>query len=124
MIKIRWEIGLWLYNIKVNNYDYYILLKNIIINVQLGWEVNILHNDTKINDFDVLGVLILEPFFWGNLIFKICSFCIKSHVWGREEFLWEAPPECNAAKLRYECFSLLFMLDNLLGEATQWKIVT
>ena len=42
-------------------------------------------NDTKINDFDE-GVLILEPFFWDNVIFKICSFCIKSHVWGREEF--------------------------------------
>ena len=41
-----------------------------------------------------------------------------------------APPDCNAAKLRNECFSLLFMLallykaraDNLPGEATQWKI--
>ena len=68
-----------------------------------------LQNDTKINDFDE-GVLILKPFFWGNVIFKICSFCIKSHVWGREEFLWVAPPDCNAAKLRNECFSLLFML--------------
>ena len=27
-------------------------------------------NDTKINNFDE-GVLILEPFFWGNVIFKI-----------------------------------------------------
>ena len=80
-------------------------------------------NDTKINDFDE-GVLILEPFFWVNVIFKIRSFCIKSHFWGREEFLWVASPECNAAKLRNECFSL-FMLaplykaraDTLLGEA-------
>ena len=47
-------------------------------------------NDTKINDFDE-GVLILEPFFWGNVIFRIGSFCIKSHVWGREEFLRVAP---------------------------------
>ena len=35
-------------------------------------------NDTKSNDFDE-GILILEPYFWGNVIFKICSFCIKSH---------------------------------------------
>ena len=34
-----------------------------------------LQNDTKINDFDE-GVLILEPFCWGNVVFKICSFCI------------------------------------------------
>ena len=85
-------------------------------------------NDTKFNDFDE-GVLILEPFFWGNVIFKICSFCIESHIWGKEEFLWVAPPDDNAAKLRNECFSL-FMLaslykasaDTLSGEAKQWKI--
>ena len=35
-----------------------------------------LQNDTKIIDFDE-GVLILEPFFWGNVIFKICSFVSK-----------------------------------------------
>ena len=86
-------------------------------------------DDTKIVNFDE-GVLILEPFFWGNVIFKICTFCIKSHVWGREEFLWVAPPDSNVAKLCNECFSL-FMLaslykqraDTLPGEATQWKIV-
>ena len=85
-------------------------------------------NDTNINDFDEV-VLILQPFSWGNIIFKICSFCIKSHVSGREEFLWVAPPECNAAKLRNECFSL-FMLaslyraraDTLPGESKQWTI--
>ena len=86
-------------------------------------------NDTKINDFDE-GVLILEPFFWGNVIFKICFFCIKSHDWGFwEEFLWVAPPDCNTAKLHNDCFSL-FMLssffkaraDTLTGEAKQWKI--
>ena len=54
-------------------------------------------DDTKIVNFDE-GVLILEPFIWGNVIFKICTFCIKSHVWGREEFLWVAPPDSNAAK--------------------------
>ena len=48
-------------------------------------------NDTKINDFDE-GILIPEPFFWGNVVFKICSFCIESHVRSREEFLWVAPP--------------------------------
>ena len=57
-----------------------------------------LQNDTKIIDF-YEGVLILEPCFWGMVIFKICSFRIKSHVWGKEEFLWVAPPDCNAAKL-------------------------
>ena len=86
-------------------------------------------NDAKMNDFDE-GVLILEPFFWGNVIFKICSFCIKSHDWVREDFLWVAPPDCNAVKLHNECFSL-FMLaslykaraDTLPGEAKQWKIL-
>ena len=85
-------------------------------------------DDTKIVNFDE-GVLILEPLFWGIVIFKFCTFCIKSHVWGREEFLWVAPPDSNAAKLRNECFSV-FMLaslykaraDTLPGEAKQWKI--
>ena len=63
-------------------------------------------------------------------MFKIRSFFkIKSHVWGREKFLWVAPPESNAVKLRNECFSL-FMLallykaraNTLPGEANQWKI--
>ena len=85
-------------------------------------------NDTKINDFDE-GALILEPFFWDNVIFKICSFCIKSHIWGREEFFWVAPPDSNVAKLRNECFSL-FMLASLYkarantlpGEAKKLKM--
>ena len=38
-------------------------------------------NDTKITDFDE-GILILEPFYWGNEITNICFFCIKSHNWG------------------------------------------
>ena len=33
-------------------------------------------NDTKIKDFDE-GVLILEPFFWGNVIFKFAPFVSK-----------------------------------------------
>ena len=85
-------------------------------------------NDTKIKDFNE-GVLILEQFSWGNVIFKICSFCIKSHVLGREEFFWVAPLDCNAAKLRNECFSLFALAslykaraDTLPGEAKQWKI--
>ena len=64
-------------------------------------------NDPKINDFDE-GVLILEPFFWGNVIFKICSFCIKSQVWGRKKFLWVAPPDPHAAKLHLQ-WMLLFI---------------
>ena len=26
------------------------------------------------------------PFFWGNVIFKICHFCLKSHDWRTENF--------------------------------------
>ena len=63
-------------------------------------------NDTKIKDFDE-GVLIVEPFFWGNVIFNICYFCIKSHDWGGEEFLWVAPPDCSTTKLRNECFPFI-----------------
>ena len=37
-------------------------------------------NDTKNINFDE-GVLILWPFFWGNVIKKICHFCLKSHNW-------------------------------------------
>ena len=68
-----------------------------------------LQNDININDFDE-GVLILEPFFWGNVILKSCSFCIKSqwHVWGREEFLWVAPPDYTAAKLYIRNASLYY----------------
>ena len=47
-------------------------------------------NYTKINDFGE-DVLILEPVFWGNIIFKICFFGIKSHDWGREEFFEQFP---------------------------------
>ena len=69
-------------------------------------------NDTKISDFDELRVLILAPFFWSNDIFKICFFCIKSHDWGDEEFLWVPSPDRNTAELRNECFSL-FMLSSV-----------
>ena len=37
-------------------------------------------DDTKIINFDE-RVWILWPFFWGNVIFKICHFCLKSHNW-------------------------------------------
>ena len=39
-------------------------------------------DDTKIINFDE-GILILSTwqFFWGNVIFKICHFCLKSHNW-------------------------------------------
>ena len=66
-------------------------------------------NDTKINDFDE-GVLILEPFSEAMPFSKFAPFV--SNV-SREEFLWVAPPDCNAAKLRNECFSL-FMLASLV----------
>ena len=79
-------------------------------------------NDTKINDFDEGALIFFVQFFWVNVIFK-------SHIWGREESLWVAPPDCNAAKLRNECFSLFMLaplykarVDTLPREAEQWKI--
>ena len=48
-------------------------------------------NDTKIINFDE-GVLILWPFFWGNVIFKICHFCLKSHNWRTKNVQRLAPP--------------------------------
>ena len=48
-------------------------------------------DDTKIINFNE-GVWILWPFFWGNVIFKICHFCIKSHNWRTENFHCLAPP--------------------------------
>ena len=38
------------------------------------------------------GVWILWPCFWGNVIFKICYFCLKSHNWRTENFNCLAPP--------------------------------
>ena len=35
-------------------------------------------DDNKIINFDK-GVLILRPYFCGNVIFKMCHFCLKSH---------------------------------------------
>ena len=40
-------------------------------------------NDAKIINFDE-GVLILWPFFWSNVIFKISHFFLKSHNWRTE----------------------------------------
>ena len=48
-------------------------------------------NDTKIINFDE-GVLILWPFFLGNVIFKICHFCLNSHNWRTANFHCLAPP--------------------------------
>ena len=67
-------------------------------------------NDTKIKYIDE-GFFILKQFFWGNVIFKICFFCIKSRDWGNEEFLCVPSPDCNTSELRNECFSL-FMLSS------------
>ena len=86
-------------------------------------------NDTKVNDFDEV-VLILEPFSEAMSFSKFAPFVEKVTFGFREEFLWVAPPDCNAAKLHNECFSL-FMLaslykaraDTLPGGAKQWKIL-
>ena len=86
-------------------------------------------NDTKISDFDE-GVLILEPFFWSNVIFKICFFCIKSHDWGNEEFLWVPSPDCNTTELCTACLSLFVLssfykarANTLPGGAKQWNFL-
>ena len=65
-------------------------------------------NDTKISDFDE-GVFKSRAIFLSNVIFKICFFCIKSHDWGNEEFLWVPSPDCNTAELRNEYFSLFVL---------------
>ena len=56
----------------------------------IRWEFFSQQNDTKIINFDE-GVLIIWPFFWGNVIFKICNFCLKSHNWRTENFHCLAP---------------------------------
>ena len=48
-------------------------------------------DDTKIVEFDE-GVWILRLFFWGNVIFKICHFCLKSHLWRTKNVHCLAPP--------------------------------
>ena len=48
-------------------------------------------DDTKIINFDE-GVWILWPFFWGNVIFKIGHFCLKSHKLRTENIHCLAPP--------------------------------
>ena len=59
-------------------------------------------NDTKIINFDE-GVLILWSFFWGNVIFKICHFCLKSHNWRTANFHCLAPPgKVSALALKNE----------------------
>ena len=47
-------------------------------------------NYTKIIKFDE-GVLILWLFFWGNVIFKFCHFCLKSHNWRTKNLHCLAP---------------------------------
>ena len=59
-------------------------------------------NDTKIINCDE-GVLILWPFFWGNVIKKNCHFCLKSHNWRTENFHCLAPPgKVSALALKNE----------------------
>ena len=76
---------------------------------------------TQISDFDE-GVLILEPFFWSNVIFKICFYCIKSHDWGNEEFLWVPSPALSStAELRRMLlFYKVRTVSTLPGGAKQW----
>ena len=51
-------------------------------------------NDTKIINFDE-GILIVWSFFWGNVIFKICHFCLKSHSWlTANSILWLPRVKC------------------------------
>ena len=59
-------------------------------------------NDTKIINFDE-GVLILWPFFWGNVICKICHFCLKSHNWRTKNFhCFDPPGKVSALALKNE----------------------
>ena len=48
-------------------------------------------DDTKIINFDE-SVLILWPFFLGNVIFKICHFCLKIYYWLPKMFHCLASP--------------------------------
>ena len=80
-------------------------------------------------------LVILKKAFWFLSHFseamsfsKFASFCIKSHDWGNEEFLWVPSPDCNTAELRNECFSLFMpssfynaRANTLPGGAKQWK---
>ena len=57
-------------------------------------------DDTKIVNFDA-GVLILWPFFWGNVIFKICSCISKVTIYVPEIFHCLASP-VNCQLLLYK----------------------
>ena len=48
-------------------------------------------DDTKIVNFDE-GVLILWPFFWGNVIFKICPSISKVTIYVPKMFHCVASP--------------------------------
>ena len=57
----------------------------------IAYKILFQQDDTKIINFDE-GVWILWPFFWGNVTFKLCHFCLKSHNWPTENFHCLAPP--------------------------------
>ena len=57
----------------------------------IAYTILFLQDDTKIINFDE-GVSILWPFFWGNVIFKICHCLFKSHNWLTEKFNCLASP--------------------------------
>ena len=66
-------------------------------------------NDTKIKFFDE-GVLILEQFFSEAMSFsKFASFVSKVTIEVGSNFFESLPPNCNTAKLRNECFSLIML---------------
>ena len=65
-------------------------------------------DDTKIINFDE-GVLILCPFFWGNVIFQICHFCLKSHYWLPKCFHYLASPG-------KDLFALALKIENSMNK--------
>ena len=81
------------------------------------------HDDTKIISFNE-GVLIPWPFFWSNVIFKICHFCLKSHNWRTENSL-ASPGKLSdlALKTKTAWIKRSISLHNFAalqsGEATQ-----
>ena len=64
---------------------------------------------TKIINFDE-GSFILWPFFWGNVIFNICHFCLKSHndVPKKKSIIWLPRVRCLLLlwKMKKELHSL------------------
>ena len=59
-------------------------------------------NDTKIINL-MKAFWFYGRFFWGNVLFKICHFCLKSHNWRTTNFHCLAPPgKLSALALKNE----------------------